>query len=302
MLIIGAGLSGCLAGVMHPKSKIIDAGSGISSQHKAVLRFREDSIGHAIGVPFRRVRVRKAIVKSCEELPLTIRLANMYAMKVTGRVTERSITSLEPVERFVAPGDLHAILGDLCGNRISFGVEVDSLAALTFQRGTATPVISTIPMPALLKVLGIEVQHDFSFASIHVTRLRFPGCDVHQTIYFPGPETPVYRATLTGEDLIIEGISVVSDADRNYIKDSFYLPRKGGELVSEGAQRYGKINPLPDEIRKALLLKITLEHRIYSLGRFACWKNILMDDVYKDIHKIRAMAKLGSYDVIKEIM
>jgi hypothetical protein len=28
----------------------------------------------------------------------------------------------------------------------------------------------------------------------------------------------------------------------------------------------------------------------------------LMDDVYKDIHKIRAMAKLGSYDVIKEIM
>lgn len=305
VMILGAGLSGCLAGALDRSAHIIESGPGISSQHKAVLRFREDSIGHAIGVPFRRVTVRKAIVVNSEFYQPTILHANMYSRKVTNRISDRSINNLDPVERFIAPSNLHEILGDMCRGRITFNQAVKSeeeLQVMSAQYAPGAPVISTVPLPKLLEILGIETGVTFEYASIHVERYSFQDCDVHQTIYFPGDETPVYRATLTGADLIIEAISPISDADRNYISNCFFLPEKGGYLVSRGSQRYGKICPLPDEVRKELLLRITVSHKVYSLGRFACWRNILMDDVYRDFHRIKQMIGLNHYDIMKGIM
>lgn len=302
MIILGAGLAGCLAGTLLRNATIFEAGPGISNQHKAVLRFREDSIGHAIGVPFKKVRVHKSIFidgkHHHESSPL---FTNMYSKKVTGKILPRSINDLSPVERFIAPSNLHEILGNICRGRIHFNTKIESVEQLKLLRDAheAEAIVSTIPMPVLLGVLGIEHQFNFQHAPIYVSRWRVPDCDTHQTVYFPGMDTPVYRATLTGEDLIIEASAQTRQEDESEAANSFFIPLSSAELVSRGSQRFGKILPLPDEARKEFLLSVTFNHHIYSLGRFACWRNILLDDVYHDLRTIQQMIKLHNYDLIK---
>lgn len=301
MIIIGAGLSGCLAGALNRKARLYEAGLGVSGQHRAVLRFREDTIGHALGIPFKKVRVRKGIVvNGVDHHVVTPALANRYAQKVTGRITERSINNLDPVDRFIAPGNLHEILGEMCHGRIEFGTTVDA-TSFPGWKAAGEPIVSTIPLPSLLHALGVSTPHQFDYAGITVSRWQVPGCDVHQTLYFPGEETSIYRATLTDEDLIVEGVREFELSEENYIAKSFFFSLSQARLVSRGSQRYGKIIPLPDNERKELLLKITLNHNIYSLGRFACWRNILLDDVYYDYRKIEQMIKLNHYDLMRTL-
>jgi hypothetical protein len=61
-------------------------------------------------------------------------------------------------------------------------------------------------MPIAL-ALGIETDLEFQRAPIHVARYRVPKCAVYQTVYFPRPETSVYRASITGDLLIVEHVA-----------------------------------------------------------------------------------------------
>jgi hypothetical protein len=55
-----------------------------------------------------------------------------------------------------------------------------------------------------------------------------------------------------------------------------------------------------EEIRKEFIFKTTVQNNIYSLGRFATWRNLIMDDVYKDIQVIKKLMNQSNYDrVIK---
>jgi hypothetical protein len=46
------------------------------------------------------------------------------------------------------------------------------------------------------------------------------------------------------------------------------------------------------------LFRLTHERNIYSLGRFATWRNILLDDVVDDIAAIKKLLKANSaYDI-----
>jgi hypothetical protein len=56
--------------------------------------------------------------------------------------------------------------------------------------------------------------------------------------------------------------------------------------------------PIDDALRKQLLFRLTHEHNVFSLGRFATWRNILLDDVVDDIVQVKRLLKSGSaYDV-----
>ncbi len=61
-------------------------------------------------------------------------------------------------------------------------------------------------------------------------------------------------------------------------------------------QEYGKIAPVDDLPRKALLARLTDRHNIFSLGRFATWRNILLDDVAHDATVVKRLMALGSYE------
>ena len=85
MIIFGAGIAGCLAGIINPKAQIIERGSGKSS-HKAVLRFRTNDISKVTGIPFKKVSVKKTIwYEDVEHNIITPRLAALYGKKVIGR-------------------------------------------------------------------------------------------------------------------------------------------------------------------------------------------------------------------------
>ena len=295
MLIIGAGMAGCIAGIVNPKAKIIEAQDNTALNHRAVLRFRSDAISKVTGIPFRKVKVTKGIWYQGHEAPLSPRMISLYSQKVLGCITSRSITNIDPVERYIAPPDFHAQLIDMLGNRIEFNSRVDSL-----DFGDRN-IISTMPMQSLLNILNLECSLEFLHQPITTTRWHVAGCGLHATVYYPEQVTPVYRATLTGEDLIIEHMGEISEWDYQQVFDSFGIHTLATLVEESHTQRYGKILDIDDAERKQIIFELTSKYNIYSLGRFAIWKNILLDDVLDDIYMIRRFINTSNYDIRREM-
>ncbi len=141
----------------------------------------------------------------------------------------------------------------------------------------------------MLKQCPINEVPELKRAPIRVRRWRVPNADVFQTIYFPDPETPVYRASITGSLLIIEEVASRSEesAPLSLVEDAFGINAETLEPLGQSEQSYGKVDELPALTRKRLLYELTCRHGIYSLGRFATWRNILLDDVVDDIVVIK---------------
>lgn len=293
--IIGAGLAGLIAGHAFPKAEIIEAAAAPAEAHKALLRFRSDDVAKLTGIPFRKVQVRKSIFFDGQHRQPDLRLANFYSQKLFGSGIvgpERSIWAIEPCERYVAPSDFYAqLVAQLCG-RIRWG------ATAKDERAFGNGAISTIPLPSLLAMLEVELPHiEFKSSPINVARFRIPGADAFQTVYYPQPDFPVYRASLTGDLLIVEGVGEVGIAASIVAAQAFGLTLERAEMLESTTQRYGKILPIPNDIRKGLLFNLTHKFGIYSLGRFATWRNILLDDVVKDCKVIASLrASESAYD------
>ena len=299
MIIIGAGLSGLLAGALIPGSHIYERQESLPHNHGAILRFRGDKISKALNIPFKKVRVTKAIWLDGQEVPPTPRIQNLYSNKVTYKYGQRSIADIEPVDRYIAPGDFIEQLAERCN--IQYGVDYNG--AIESDCGVHCPgscsVISTMPLPVLIDVLelghkGIELER----YPIWTRTFEFlPDVDLYQTIYFPGPETNLYRASFTGNKLICEYIANPDHVGGCLPLNSFglqpvifYEPEKVTEK-----QEYGKIIPIDESIRRSIVQQISQNHNIYSLGRYATWRNILLDDVFDDIHKIKELMRMDDY-------
>jgi len=320
MKILGAGMAGCLMGVLNPGAEIYEAATGLPNTHRAVLRFRDDKISKTTGIPFKKVKVYKSIWADGKERMLGAQWMNKYSQKVTGKIQPRSIVNLDTVERYIAPSDFHNMLADRLGDNIHFNHCVESITsgAIYFNNAPAfqrfdEPIVSTIPMNVMADLVreafDTDKVLDFNHQPITVTRFTIKDCDVYQTIYYPKFNTPVYRATLTGENLIVESIGIISHNNMIDVLDSFGLSTfnlgiEGGEAIDlshhiQSTQQYGKISPIDNRVRRSFMLMLTQKYNIYSAGRFACWQNILLDDVYEDNFKIRAMINSDPYDRFK---
>lgn len=296
--IIGAGLAGLIAAHAWPRATIIEASPQPTANHRALLRFRTDAVARLTGIEFRQVRVHKGIVIDGEFVQPSIRAANLYARKVLGRVKgDRSIWHLEPVDRYVAPDTLYEQLVVAASDRIHWGVKSD----FHFTK-SRSKVVSTAPLPITLRAVGIEPEVEFRRAGIRVLRWTVPGVDLFQTLYFPGDETAVYRASFTGNTLIAELVgNTIADALDTLIDlgEAFGVDITAAESLGEVKQTYGKIEPIADAARKDFLFRLTHEHGIYSLGRFATWRNILLDDVVDDISVIKRLSHADSRYALK---
>lgn len=303
-IIIGAGLAGALAGALTPNATLFEAGMANSISHNALLRFRTGKIGDALNIPFKAVTVRKGVVEGNHVYTESgLRQINQYSKKVIGRLTDRSIANLEPCTRFIAPEDFHRQLLDRCHGRVVFDHVVMSITAELFDGDVVRngPIISTVPMPVLQRMTGHITEHEFKHAPIFVERYRVESSEAHQTLYFPAPDMGIYRASLTGPLLIIEAVKAPTHEEVTHVLEMFGLSWADAIGMNSSHQRYGKILPIHDAERKKALLDFTLRFNIFSLGRFACWRNILLDDVYEDLFKIRSMMGLNFYDTMRSI-
>lgn len=305
MKIYGAGLAGLLAGHMlrRYEPEIHEIQDSLPSNHEAVLRFRTEAVSIATAIPFKKIRVTKQIYYGGEVLdqdPQEVSpfLANMYSMKVTGQVLERSIGNLAPVDRWVAPPDFI--------QQMARGLNIIYSSPLTFDSVQEEGVkISTIPMPMLIEIAPQGVHFNSETKNLFKARpvwnvvadLAMPKMDVYQTTYFPGAELPYYRATLTGARLIIEYSEepTVYTDDIDDIMKIFGI----GEYVTSDIRRslmaFGKLIPVPAPARQSIIRIATEKYQCFSLGRFATWRQILLDDVVNDVKVIEQLIDADPY-------
>lgn len=295
MLIVGAGLAGLISANVFPQARIIEAQGRDKLEHKALLRFRTNVVANATGIEFRKVRVNKGVWHRGAFAQPSIQLANLYSQKVIGKLADRSIWNLESVERYIAPEDFISQLMDNCGKRIEWNCSFDP----GLPRNE--PVISTMPMPVLVKLLCIEHQQQFGNKPIHVARYHIPNADVFQTIYFTDPSTPVYRASISGQLLIVEAMDDIGGDELEMVIHAFGISHAIDPL-GHAKQTFGKIASINDVWRKNFILRASLDHNIYSVGRFATWRNILLDDVINDLAVVKRLIKQGHYQHIQEMV
>jgi hypothetical protein len=290
MKIYGAGLAGLLAATMLRRYKptIHEAQPSLPHNHDALLRFRTDDVSRVTGIPFRKVRVLKGICDSDGVIHTTptLRFSNQYALKVTGEVIDRSIMNLDPVERFIAPPNLIAQLAE--------NLNIKYNSSMRVYGDVTEEIISTIPMPALMNLVGWSAPK-FNHRTITTitSDVVEPKMDIFQTLYYPGEE-PWYRCSISGNHLIIEMMGL-PDNDVHFIQNA--LRRVLGDFglnsnqvnvinVDLKHQRFGKIAPIDDSQRKQFILAMSDKYGIYSLGRYATWRNILLDDVVNDVKQV----------------
>lgn len=289
-MIVGAGLAGLIAAHIFPREQILEAASEPRQMHRAVLRFRSTVVADLIGIEFRKVRVRKGVFFHGQFVAPNVMLANLYSRKCMGQLNaERSIWNIDPVDRYIAPETLYEQLVEVLAPRIHWGHKADYTT-------TTGLVISTAPLPATLRELDIPVKAEFARAPITVARFRVPKCDVHQTVYFPTDHHPLYRASITGDLLICEfaGDAIDSEGWLEEVMQAFGLDAL--EPIDRVGQEYGKIAPINETLRKHLVHLLTTDHGIYSLGRFATWRNLLLDDVVGDAAVIKRLIHATPYD------
>ena len=305
MIIAGAGLAGLIAGNIfrNYSPRIIEMQSSLPSNHKAILRFRDQSVSKATGIEFKKVKVRKGIAYKGEWLSRSNpKVANLYSIKVTGKVQSRSCWNLNDAERFLSPDDFIM--------RIAKGLKINYSETLHKSMFDGQPIISTIPMPAMMDIVGWKDKPEFPFRSIWSCWCNIKDYDVqvNQTIYYPDLKDPYYRASLLGNKLILEYNQEPWQSREDVISvlsSDFGIDTEVTDLHVK-KQKYGKISAIDDNLRKEFLYYLTREFNVYSLGRFATWKQIILDDVVDDAGKIMKLinveTKRRNYQVNLNIM
>lgn len=286
MIVLGAGLSGCIASLMIPGSQVYEP-MEYPRKHQALLRFKNNEISKSLGIPFKKVKVYKGIRHNDKFVELSPHYITRYARKTCGFLSHRSICNLDTEQRYIAPKNFHELLLGLVKPRCGFDINLIK----QFDK----PIISTLPINILAENIGLILPAS-TYGSIYISRYKIPNCDMHMTYYFTG-NTFVYRASIVEDELIIESTYFIQQQDTNDVINAFGLTGCELELVVENyEQKYGKIVPWPDEERKKILFQLTKEFNIYSVGRFATWRNITLDDVYDDVVSIKEWVKLNEYD------
>ena len=300
MLIYGAGLAGLLAANVFRRfvPTVCESQGKLPNNHGALLRFRTDRVGMASNIPFKKVKVQKAIKYDGKIITHpSIQLSNMYSQKVTGAVLDRSINNLDSVERYIAPWDLINMLSRNCGIEYNLPLTMEDI---TEANGVGVPIISTIPMPVLMQIVKWKDIPKFPKQKIYTqtARIEETECSVNQTIYYPDPLTNHYRVSVVGDTVISESIrnpdgSAGSNIMTILMEDFGIKPRKLVD-IKDSSQEYGKIRPIDEQLRKQFIFEMTTKYNIYSVGRFATWRQLLMDDVVEDLQIIENFLEKNS--------
>jgi len=294
MIIVGAGLSGLLAAYMNRDSIVYEKAKEPIQNHNAILRCRTNILSEITGIPFKKVKVQKGIwVNKKSALPAPD-LTSQYSLKVSGTISNRSISNIGTVTRYIPPYNFYEQLFEKVKKQIKF----DKTADLKWME-PGEPIISTIPMPIAEKMITEKNLFKYHNQPIYTSIYEIRNCDFYATIYYPNLEIPQYRASIDGNRLIVESISKLNSfAHLKEVFASFgFFGIKYDEIDKNKRQEYGKIVAIDEIKRTAFITMLTLEYNIYSLGRFATWRpNLLMEDIIHDIKVINQLIKNPKYN------
>lgn len=293
MKIFGAGLSGLIAAMYNPKAKVYERNDESFQGHHALLRFRTNAVSEITGVKFKKVRVLKSIWSEGKERQPSPRLVALYSKKNTGCYENRSIMDINTVERYIAPEDFQQQLIEECKDRIWFRYDVGE-----DDFRDSEDIISTLPLSINARMLGYRFNTERNKSVIYVNKFKIADCDMYCTVYYPDEDTSVYRASITGDTLIIESKNMINFAPVELVLRSMGLYSASvDEVLLNYKQPMGKLTAVNDSERRVMIYTMSHDHGVYSLGRFALHKNILLDDVARDVRVIKEMMNDDSYGV-----
>lgn len=330
--ILGAGQTSMIAAIMLAnrdyKVEILDD-KPLKQSHFALLRFKTKAIEEETGIKCEEVEIKKAIFFDGQIYnESNIKFDNLYSRKVTGKIQRRSIGNLGIGKRYIPPVDFFDQLVKKCEklgieNRIDTGADLKNDVSSHFKMNDPNcNIISTLPMPNLYRMVHQE-EVKFEFEKVYVVEFNIPNCNVHQTIYYPEMIValqPAYRISIVGNDIKCEiseetikhykqdekftfeeliinlcyqinnsfGIEINDHYKREMITQCLYNVVES--VIKE--QKFGKISPINEQVRHSIIYNLTKQFGIYSLGRFSCWRQIMLDDVVKDVIKIENLIKL----------
>jgi hypothetical protein len=281
--IIGAGMAGLLASHMLRRHEvtIFERQKELPNNHHAVLRFRSPGVGNMLGIPFRKVDMLKTYV------PYNNIVADSlsYSEKCTGKyLSDRSIIAgTTHAERYIAPPYFIKAMAE------DANIVYDK--NIIFSDGKlAEPMISTIPMPELMRLLNYVPIPKFESKPGMVFTGRILDCDAFVSILFPNPDIPYSRATITGDQLIIEFPGITETPEILDMAEVYHYLGLYNAVVVDAKfekQQYFKITEISESVRKNFQRLATVNYNIYSLGRYATWRpKLLLDDLIDDVRKI----------------
>lgn len=294
--IIGAGQAGLLAArsLQNYHPTIIEQQPSLPNNHSALLRFRSNIVGATIGVDFKEVNVYKGVLcddgHTINNSP-TLRDFNAYSFKTTGKVLERSIINTSNARRYIAPPNFIGLLANR--TTIQYSISAESVLSEPSRNST---IISTIPMPMLMNILKYPNKPNCESLSIWTINCELSNTNIYQTLYVPYNECEPYRISITGNIMTMEFSAEPNGKDfiEKYL-DILNIPVNYSNFQAK-QQTYGKIIPIDEYERQKFILWATDRYNIYSLGRYATWRQILLDDVTKDIQIIkRFLEQRGNY-------
>lgn len=300
LVIVGAGMAGLLAANMlrHRDAVVHEAQTKLPNNHSAVLRFRSPIVGDTLNIPFKKVTMIKAHVPWRNPVADALQ----YSFKNTGTYrSDRSITSgTQVAERWIAPPDLITQMAQRVD--VKLDSKFEDFGAAGFD-----PVISTIPMPALMQLLNYPHTDRFSFYSVPGVNIRaiVPNCEAYISLLVPDPDLPMSRISITGNELIVECLNqsrTDKTNDDDILDASIELLGLPGNLdnITSSVQRYAKITPVNDDLRKDFMFWATDQFGIFSLGRYATWRpNLLLDDLVNDVRLIDRWITQGRYSIAR---
>jgi hypothetical protein len=295
--IVGAGMAGLLAANMLKRHNpvVFESQASLPNNHSAVLRFGSNLVGDVIGVPFKKVSMIKTY------LPWRNKVADclQYSYKCAGvHRSDRSITrEAFSEERWISPPTLISTMAE--------GIDINYEYKWSKPKG---PTISTLPMPILAKLLGYEFPEE-TFKYVHGANLKaqVKNCDAYMSLYVPDPKYSFNRVSITGDELIAEyafksfpklelkEIDRFSEMSTIRILLGVYF-REDSCIIKE--QKYAKIQPIDERLRRDFLVWATDKHNIFSLGRFATWRpGLLLDSLVQDIRLIEKWISTDRYSM-----
>lgn len=292
--------------------------------HFALLRFKTDKIEQETGIKLSKFKTEKAIYigKHFDKVIVNesnIELNNKYSFKVSGKYQSRSIGNLNSGIRYQPPENFFELLLNKC---VELGVKfkkesINASINAIINKFDNFNVISTIPMPKINEII-FKKDINFDFQKIYTAEFELTEnvFDVNQTIYFPEEHHLPYRISITNNKIKCEmskkqyenkknkhsEIEIIDDL-MNIFCDAFgvnfdfirtcFLNFDFKNVIKE--QKFGKISPIDEHTRQTIIYQLTKKYNIYSLGRFSCWRNILLDDVVDDVKVIEKLISLKNF-------
>jgi hypothetical protein len=286
---------------------IIESQSSLPNNHKALLRFRTDSVSTLTGIPFKKVQVHKMInYKESHFNESNLFLNNLYSRKVTGEYRDRSSINLSSCSRYIAPSNFI----DLLSNGLNIECGKDALDYIPSDLNEQ-PIISTMPVHILANMLGKNLKCDLRTKQIYTITATIdePNCDLYQTVYYPNPSLDMYRMSITGNRIIAEftkdyfSKETSATADENaiqffikhFLEIDFGMSDVSISNIEKHHQVYGKLIPCDTNEVKEFIHWASISHGIFSLGRWGTHRQLLMDDVVSDIKVIDNLIRSKGY-------